>query len=752
MNKNDISPAAQAAQWAQSLPSPWNQVAQELAQELLESQGPLHVVLVGAFSVGKSSLVNTLIGEKLLPSAREETTALPTFIEQGQQRQYSLAQSNGQVQTLAETDLASTLTCAPAGASHAVVQLPLPWLQGINIIDLPGLGSTSANHALYTRAQIMQADAVLYLLANRGPSQDDIAQLQWVRQLGKRVKVVVTHWDTVQAAIERGEKAPSLEKWATDIEQHTGLRARLAPVDHHGLGKDEVIDFLIRAQQDQSAIRWQRYQSELRPLLENAMGQLAQAHNALTQESEDQIRAMHQQLLDRKQALQAERHALEQQHQQAREQHEINSQPQRQSTRDALQTQLHALSQTLESADQWQSFQEQAQQQLQTQLTVLAECLNQLTAQTGQAQIAPAQVQALNLRLPQPEVIPVEQFLQQANITHLHQQLQDRAQEIEVLQQRLDQTQAADLTPYEQEIKTLLHQRNDIACTPLPQIVEPAQGSARTVGRWLGEIADMALIIVNPAAVGAKAAAVSAKVGKIAKVAVNAQKVAQAVKHGVQAAQVIKQGGNIPEPLKPIADKFNMLEMLSLSYWGEKIGTAIDGPPKTRDDPEAAAQRDQALAEIQAQERELRRQLYAQQDIANERQLTGTALLENQQAQQRLQEQIEERERHARSLHEQHAAMLERQQSEQLQRQAQRLQDKCLMQFDQQASTMQDMARTNMQSYWQDQVQGLLAERMQDVQTLQDQLSQAPELRAQQSQRIHSEQQALETALQALAA
>jgi len=77
------TPSAQAAQWAQSLPSPWSQVAQDLAQEILESQGPLHVVLVGAFSVGKSSLINTLIGEKLLPSAREETTALPTFIEQG---------------------------------------------------------------------------------------------------------------------------------------------------------------------------------------------------------------------------------------------------------------------------------------------------------------------------------------------------------------------------------------------------------------------------------------------------------------------------------------------------------------------------------------------------------------------------------------------------------------------------------------------------------------------------------------------
>ena len=747
-----LTATEQATQWAHSLPAPFDKIAYDLTVELLHSKGPLHLVLVGAFSVGKSSLVNTLIGEKLLPSAREETTALPTFIEHGEKRQFSLAQSNGHMFPLAEADLLGTLTTAPAGASHAVVALPLPWLNGINIIDLPGLGTVNASHSAYTHAQIMEADAVLYLMANRGPSQEDMKQLQLIRQLGKRVKVVVTHWDIVQAAIERGEKSPSLEKWAQDIELLTGLRTRLTPIDHHGLGRDEVIQFFMRAQQEQSDIRWQRYKSELRPLLENALGQLSQARGALAQESEEAIRTIHQQLLDRKQALQTERSQIDQQQRHAREELEATSQHHRQQCHKALQGQLNTLFAQLQDAEQWSDFQQQAQQALHTQLTTLAQCLNQATAHMGTAKIEPGQIEAFNLRLAQPEAVPIEQFLQQANIVHLQQELQTHEQEITSLQQRLNQTPMADLAPYEQGIKTLIEQRSELVGTPLPQIVVPAQGSAAFMGRMLGEAADLALIFINPSVVAAKAASISAKVGKVAKITVNANKVATTVRKGMQVTQTLKQGGGIAEPLKPLADKFGLLEMLSLSYWGEKIGAAIDGSPTTQDDPEALAERDRALAEIQKQERELRRQLNLQQDIANERQLTGDALLVNQQAQQRLKEQIAEREQHAQSLHDQHEAMLIRQQQEHLQRLAQRIQERSLGKFDSQAATMQNMALENLKSYWECQVKDLLDERLQDVQKLQIQLNQKPEERAVQIQRIEADQQALHAVIQELKA
>ena len=71
------------------LPQNWHEAVDELAESTLQSDRYLRLILVGAFSVGKSSLLNMLMGERLLHTALEEATALPTFIEYGPLRQNS---------------------------------------------------------------------------------------------------------------------------------------------------------------------------------------------------------------------------------------------------------------------------------------------------------------------------------------------------------------------------------------------------------------------------------------------------------------------------------------------------------------------------------------------------------------------------------------------------------------------------------------------------------------------------------------
>lgn len=165
-----------------TLPVAWHEAVEALADATLQDSAPLRITLVGSFSVGKSSLLNMLLEEPLLPSAMEETTALPTFIEYGSQRKMSLVGQDGSILPLDEERFAQATTQAPEGAACTVINLPLPWLQGVSIIDLPGLGSTSATHREYTLAQIRQTDAVLYLLSPSGPSSSDIATLQLIQQ------------------------------------------------------------------------------------------------------------------------------------------------------------------------------------------------------------------------------------------------------------------------------------------------------------------------------------------------------------------------------------------------------------------------------------------------------------------------------------------------------------------------------------------------------------------------------------------
>ena len=49
-----------------TLPSAWQEPVMALAAQTLHVDSPLRVTLVGGFSVGKSSLLNMLLGEKLL--------------------------------------------------------------------------------------------------------------------------------------------------------------------------------------------------------------------------------------------------------------------------------------------------------------------------------------------------------------------------------------------------------------------------------------------------------------------------------------------------------------------------------------------------------------------------------------------------------------------------------------------------------------------------------------------------------------
>ena len=56
-------------------------VAALLEEGAETGERPLRLVLLGSFSVGKSSLLNMLIGEPFLYTARDEATSLPTFIE-----------------------------------------------------------------------------------------------------------------------------------------------------------------------------------------------------------------------------------------------------------------------------------------------------------------------------------------------------------------------------------------------------------------------------------------------------------------------------------------------------------------------------------------------------------------------------------------------------------------------------------------------------------------------------------------------
>lgn len=683
-----------------------------LAETIIKPDTQMKLVLLGAFSVGKSSLLNMLIQEHLLQTALEETTALPTFIEHGVQRSMQLIDTRGSVSTLSIDEFKQATTQAPENAACAVLALPLDWLRDLQIIDLPGLGSMSASNHAYTLAQIQQADAVLYLLDVRGPTQTDIDILQTIRQRGKRVKIMVTRWDDVEAAVTRGEKAPDLERWSSQIEAGTGIKARIAPCHYKGLGRDDVLDFLERTKTDLNDIRWRRFRAELKPVLENAAGLNVEQYRSCEAVSEEAAQELHQELMQRKNALSEFKSGLHDQEQQDRQRIQAHSQALQTQVRQPLTVSLRQEVSHLHDETGWDEFTTQGHRILHEALSAFAAQLSQLSTDYGQINLPPHQIADLNMRIPAPETIDSGDFLDAAKMTQVQHELERCKETTAAIEQKLSSMSIQDMSESDRALQQLLQQRHQISAEPLPRIVQKIDSgsSMATAGRFIGEIADIGLMFVNPTMVGTKVAALAGKGAKMA----------TTVAKGVKVAQALQTGRRIPGVPPPVMEKLGALEFLSLGYWGERIGAALDGSPREEEiiDPAAQAEQTQALAALDAQIQSLRRDLARNEDIANERQLTGWALEQNRKEHARLEADLARRTQQAEQKKRDAQELARQERHEMLLRMADRATTRWLTSFDQQTGSMIEVLRVHVKNHWDNRVGSLVDERMQEIENL----------------------------------
>ncbi|MNP26070.1 hypothetical protein D3C76_1189080 [compost metagenome] len=109
------------------------------------------------------------------------------------------------------------------------------------------------------------------------------------------------------------------------------------------------------------------------------------------------------------------------------------------------------------------------------------------------------------------------------------------------------------------------------------------------------------------------------------------------------------------------------------------------------------------------------------EDIANERQLTGWALEHSQKEQARLLGELEQLKQHAEQKHREALQQQQQNRLNQLQRSSEKARTQWLQSFDRQASAMDELLHNRVRSYWEDRVEALLNERLQDIDLLAEQ-------------------------------
>ena len=197
-----------------------------------------------------------------------------------------------------------------------------------------------------------------------------------------------------------------------------------------------------------------------------------------------------------------------------------------------------------------------------------------------------------------------------------------------------------------------------------------------------------------------------------------------------------------------IVDKLKVLEVLSLGYWGERIGTAFGGPSAQEIvDPVAEAEQAQALSGIESDIQRLRRDLDRQEDMANERQLTGWALEQNRKEQARLQADLARRVADAAQQHREAEARAQQDRSALVARHAERAVAQWMRSFDQQSTSMLDLMRARIKDHWENRVEALVAERMTEVDALMAQMRETPQQKLAALVQLQAEEEGLRLAM-----
>lgn len=158
--------------------------AEDLAQlrtALEDLDGIFMLVVVGEYNAGKSTLLNALLGEPVMPQGVTPTTDRITIITYGREEREE-----------------------EAGEFVLRRTYPAEVLQDLALVDTPGTNAVLRHHQELTERFIPRADLVLFVTsADRPFTESERAFLDLIGDWGKKVTIVVNKLDILEGPEER---------------------------------------------------------------------------------------------------------------------------------------------------------------------------------------------------------------------------------------------------------------------------------------------------------------------------------------------------------------------------------------------------------------------------------------------------------------------------------------------------------------------------------------------------------------------
>jgi small GTP-binding protein len=151
-----------------------------LARSIAQLDELFLLVVVGEFNAGKSSVINALLGDKVLDEGVTPTTSRIGLLRHGEPGR------------------------ANVGVGVEQISLPLDVLREITIVDTPGTNAVLRDHEALTREFVPRSDVIFFVTSTDRPfTESERAFLEAIQSWGKKVVVVLNKIDILETAEER---------------------------------------------------------------------------------------------------------------------------------------------------------------------------------------------------------------------------------------------------------------------------------------------------------------------------------------------------------------------------------------------------------------------------------------------------------------------------------------------------------------------------------------------------------------------